>query len=93
MENQPKVQCIAAIFVLMSLFLSFSAIFMASRKEQSVCGYRQLDKLVLCNARPQVNIDVTDASLPLPLRGSFCGPVACYGSLTACHKTCSFDVL
>jgi hypothetical protein len=48
MDNQPKVQCIiAATFVLMSLFLSFSAIFMASRKEQSVCGCRQLDKLVL----------------------------------------------
>lgn len=33
---------------------------------------------------PQVSLDLTDASLPLPLRGSFCGPVACYGILTAC---------
>lgn len=30
--------------------------------------------------QPKVNIDVTDSSLPLPLRGSFCGPVACYGA-------------
>lgn len=29
----------------------------------------------------QVDVDVMDSSLPLPVRGSFCGPVACYGSL------------
>jgi hypothetical protein len=30
--------------------------------------------------QPQVAIDPADLSAPLPLRGSFCGPVACYGS-------------
>jgi len=31
-------------------------------------------------SQPKVEIDINDSSLPLPLRGSFCGPVACYGS-------------
>lgn len=30
-------------------------------------------------SQPKVEIDINDSSLPLPLRGSFCGPVACYG--------------
>jgi len=30
--------------------------------------------------QPKVDVDVMDSSLPLPVRGSFCGPVACYGA-------------
>mmetsp|Transcript_36317 Transcript_36317/g.67553 ORF Transcript_36317/g.67553 Transcript_36317/m.67553 type:complete len:361 (+) Transcript_36317:83-1165(+) len=32
------------------------------------------------DSQPKVQVDATDSSLPLPLRGSFCGPVACYGA-------------
>lgn len=32
------------------------------------------------SGQPQVNVDPGDSSAPLPTRGSFCGPVACYGS-------------
>ena len=48
-DGQPAeggMYCIAAIGVLMSLILSFSAISMAPSKEQSVCVCRQLDKPV-----------------------------------------------
>lgn len=31
--------------------------------------------------QPQVPVDPNDPSLPLPVRGGFCGPVACYGSV------------
>ena len=69
------------------VFLLFSWLWGKSRQ------FVYAGRLISLCPWPQVNIDVTDASLPLPLRGSFCGPVACYGSLTACHKICNFDVL
>jgi len=32
-------------------------------------------------SQPKAAVDPNDASLPAPLRGNFCGPVACYGTV------------